>query len=113
MTAVKISILYLYSMVFTTPLFRRASIVVGLICIAWFLAGVFSTIFQCTPIAAAWNPSIPSHCIHGVVFFQAIVSLNLLTDLVILCLPLRMVWDLHLDIRQKFILLGLFSLGGL
>ena len=45
--------------------------------------------------------------------FEGIVAINLITDVIILCLPMKLVWNLHLALRQKLVLLAIFSLGGL
>ena len=37
--------------------------------------------------------------------------LNLLTDVLILCLPVPMVWGLHTTVAQKVIVNGMFLLG--
>lgn len=51
-TMVKISILMLYRRIFDTATFRLKSLIVGIICVAWFLVAVFTDIFQCRPFEA-------------------------------------------------------------
>lgn len=116
MTAIKISILCLYRRTFPIRTFRLATLIVGVICVAWFIGGTFATIFQCRPIAAAWDWGIPEsekRCVNIKAMFEGIVAINLITDVIILCLPMKLIWNLHLALRQKLVLLAIFSLGGL
>ena len=44
---------------------------------------------------------------------MACAALNVFTDLVILILPIPIVWSLQLPKRQRLVLIGIFSLGGM
>ena len=46
-------------------------------------------------------------------WFLSMEILDLLADAVIICLPLRMIADLHLSLEKKITLAGIFLLGGL
>ncbi|MCJ1467562.1 hypothetical protein MMC07_006187 [Pseudocyphellaria aurata] len=112
-TAVKISILLLYRRVFHTPIFKRATLVVGFLCIAWLCGNVFSELFLCSPISAAWDPRLifSDHCRDFQAFLIGITVSNLLLDVIILCTPLPMIWDLNLTTRKKLEVTGVFLLG--
>ena len=114
-TSVKISILLLYRRIFTTPLFRKISLVVGIACVAWLVVEVFMDIFQCRPFSAAFEPALlfTDHCIDPQAFYTGVTVANLGLDAVVLYLPLHMVWKLKLLTRQKLMLSGIFLLGGL
>ena len=112
MTLSKVSILLLYRRLFT-PFLQIPTMVIGLIICAWCIAGVLVTSFQCDPIAGVWNFELDATCIDPVAFTLAIALSGVLTDLIVLVLPLQMVWRLHLPIRQKLVLSVIFSLGGL
>jgi len=114
-TTVKISILLMYRRIFPTKLFRKTTLFLGVACVAWFIAEVFSDVFQCHPIVAAWDPAFmfSNQCINLEAYFWGISATNMILDVIILCLPLRVVWELELPIRQKCILSGIFLMGGL
>ena len=114
-TTVKMSILLMYRRIFPTNSFRKLTLYVGAACIAWFVAEVLSDIFQCHPIVAAWDPKFlfSPQCINLEAYFWGISATNMILDVIILCMPLRMVWDLELPMRQKCILSGIFLMGGL
>ena len=52
-------------------------------------------------------------CIDLKDYWVAITASNMALDLIILCMPLYMVWNLMLTTRQKVALSGLFALGAL
>lgn len=114
-TLVKMSILLMYRRIFETKTFRKVTNVVGAACIAWNIAEILSDIFQCHPIMGAWNPAFvfTNRCINLQAYFWGISASNMVLDIIILCLPLRMVWSLRVPRKQKYMLLGIFLLGGL
>lgn len=71
------------------------------------------TVFQCNPIDALWEPAVQGKCInlHDVIIVFA--SLNIGTDILVLCLPLPQLWKLNMPSRRKYELMGIFFLGGL
>ncbi|MCJ1263179.1 hypothetical protein MMC22_003049 [Lobaria immixta] len=112
-TAVKLSILLSYHRVFTTVNFKRTILIVGFLCIAWLCGNVFTEIFLCSPISAAWDPKLlfTNHCRDVQSFFVGITISNLLLDVIILCMPLPVVWNLNLSTRKKLEVSGVFLLG--
>jgi len=113
MAFAKISILLLYRRLFTTRTFRIVTVVMGGIVAAWCISSVLVTSFQCDPIAAVWNFNLQATCLDPVVFSLAVAVTGVLTDLIVLVLPLQVVWKLHLPTRQKLTLSAIFLLGGL
>ena len=114
-TLVKLSILLLYRRIFVTEGFRRTTIYVGIICVAWFFIAVFMDLFQCHPFKAAFDVELlfTDQCINLQTYYWGISAGNLALDVVLLYLPLHMVWGLQLPKRQKFTVSGIFMLGGL
>ena len=83
----------------------------------------FTTLFQCTPLPKAysasskqglvdWGEDIMGRCIDRPAFFYASGGLNVLGDAVILAIPMPMLLRLQWPWRQKVVLIGTFSLGG-
>ncbi|MCJ1463094.1 hypothetical protein MMC07_001699 [Pseudocyphellaria aurata] len=112
-TAVKISILSLYRRVFNTVPLKKVTLVVGFLCVTWLCGDVFSTIFFCSPISAAWDPELvfTNHCRDFQAFLLGITISNLLLDVIILCMPLPMIWSLKLSTSKKLEISGIFLLG--
>ncbi|KAI9680045.1 MAG: hypothetical protein M1817_005061 [Caeruleum heppii] len=110
---IKISILLLYLRIFPAHRFRQivwAGIAV-LVCIL--ISHTLVCIFACRPVQGFWKTDVSSKCINAVRFYWAQATLNVITDVFILLLPIPATWSLRITRRQKVGLSGLFMLGGL
>jgi hypothetical protein len=80
----------------------------------WAFTALLVNTFQCTPVQYYYDKDLDGHCMKGQVqFFQTMGSIALIEDVIILCLPLPVFWNLKINIRQKIALMIVFSLGGL
>lgn len=114
-TATKASLLLLYYRLFSPSKRFRLAVRIGaaIIFSQWFIF-TFATIFQCRPVAAFWNRNIQgAKCIDLALLSLVSGVLNLLTDVLLLCLPIPMVWGLNTTKAQKITLTGIFLLGTL
>ena len=72
----------------------------------------FTGLFNCKPIAFFWDKSIPGGtCISQDVLWYMNAGVNFGTDIIILMLPVRVIYKLHMATRQKIVLLFIFALG--
>ena len=110
---IKVSILLLYRRIFPTQSFRLASLLVGLLVLTWMIATLTVQIFSCKPIEASWKPALAKYCIDTKKFYYGNAISNLLTDVIILCLPMPLIWRLNMSKERKFLLSGVFLLGSL
>lgn len=80
----------------------------------WLVAGSLVTIFQCRPVGAAWDKRIQTYyCINAYPMYEGVLISDLLTDVIMLVLPMPLVWNLQLPKLHKLAILGIFTLGGL
>ena len=113
-TTTKISILFFYHRIFPSRTFTRISIVIGCVSIAWWLSLVFSIIFSCKPVNYFWNKSNPNgHCLDENTLAYGITGANIVTDILVLCLPFPWLWRLQMPMSRKLLIIGMFALGGL
>ena len=87
--------------------------IIGSVIAAYSFAVVLSIIFQCHPVWSLWDPQGDYTCIRFNVEFCVMASLNVVTDIVTLALPMPLLWRLQIDRQQKLQLMGIFLLGGL
>lgn len=114
LAATKISILLLYWRLFPTRAFRVLVGLVGAVVTAWFVEVFFVTIFQCTPVSKFWDKAQPGTCLDLRGAFSKINAVpNIGVDVVLLIMPIRMVYGLHLGLKDKITVSGVFALGGL
>ncbi|KAJ5915995.1 hypothetical protein N7504_000010 [Penicillium tannophilum] len=113
-TPAKISILLFYIRIFSFRNFRALAYVVAGIVISHGIGVFFAAIFQCSPIAYTWNKTIVGgSCFDQEAFYRYVSPPNIVTDVLILVMPLPYVWKLHTQVGQKVALTGVFLLGSL
>ncbi|KAJ5665391.1 uncharacterized protein N7477_007839 [Penicillium maclennaniae] len=108
---VKISILLMYARIFPTREFRIAAYIIGFIVVSWVIAIICVSVFQCTPIAKAWDTSLPGTCINLKGSFIGNAVPNILTDVAILSLPVHVVWRLQATLVHRLSVIAVFLLG--
>ena len=81
-------------------------------CTASGIAFVLVTIWQCSPIAVFWDKSIVGgHCVKSEAFWFTYSIINITSDVLILALPVRQILSLELAPKDKWGLVGIFSVG--
>lgn len=109
----KAAIILLYLRIFISRSFRTAAFVAMFVIAGWTIGTVGATIGQCIPIQAAWDKNIKASCIDTDVFWIAYAVGNVVTDAMVLALPIPSILSLKLNRRDKVLLCGIFLLGGL
>jgi len=104
--------LLLYTRIFSVPgLIVAARLTTGLI-ILWATTTILASFFICQPFAFNWDKSIPGgSCGDQVLSFQITGALNIITDLMVLLLPIPVLIKLRKPVHQRITLLAIFSLG--
>ncbi|KAK4115452.1 hypothetical protein N656DRAFT_694574, partial [Canariomyces notabilis] len=110
---IKCSVLALY-MRLGDPNLRMLSMIMTGVVFCQAGANVFACIFQCSPISAAYDITIPDdqkRCVNINAFYLANAAVNILTDLLTYTLPIPLVLKLQVPKRQKISLAVIFGLG--
>ncbi|KAH8660810.1 hypothetical protein BGZ60DRAFT_530816 [Tricladium varicosporioides] len=111
---VKVSILLLYLRLSPYLQFRAAVWVVMVVTVVYSVLGSFGFLYNCQPIAKFWDITITNgKCINITKILLTYASLNILTDIAMLLLPIALVRKLKLPMKQKLALAGLFMTGTL
>jgi hypothetical protein len=72
----------------------------------------FITFFViCQPFAMTYDPTVQGTCGNQTASFQAIAGLNIVTDAIMILLPMGTVWHLNLRKRVKAGLTSIFFIG--
>ncbi|KAF2853823.1 hypothetical protein T440DRAFT_389092 [Plenodomus tracheiphilus IPT5] len=91
--------------------FRMTMYVIAMIVIGQWITGVLVPIFQCSPVAGAWDFTIPRKCIDYISYLYASSAVNVLTDILLCVLPMPHLWRLNMPLKQRIILCMLFAGG--
>ena len=110
---VKLSWLFLLRRIFPGKSILCLTWAIGSLVTAYTIVQIVCAVFQCVPIRALWNPEVPDRCIDVEVVFVLCGSLNVATDVAILCLPMPQLWNLKASNTRKIQLTFMFLLGGL
>ncbi|KAK6533811.1 hypothetical protein TWF694_002740 [Orbilia ellipsospora] len=98
------------SAVRTHLVFRNAVIAFFFVNVACVGVSLGTIIFQCKPIDY-WNDPIFAKCIDRSASFIAGGVLIVVTDVMVLLLPIPIIWKLKLPVRSRLGVIGIFSLG--
>lgn len=73
----------------------------------------FSLVFACKPLAASWDPIVAetAMCVDRGAIYVATAGIGILTDVMLIALPIPIVVGLNIPRRQKVILVLLFVIG--
>lgn len=77
----------------------------------WLIAQEFALIFPCSPIEDYWTFRPDRKCLDGNLLGWMNAVGNIVTDLIILALPIPVVIALNLKKGRKWAVLGIFALG--
>ena len=108
----KLCILSIYLRIFITKAYRMTVYTLGMTVILTFIGGGLAGSLGCQPLAYFWDHTIPGgHCFNTNAFFRWISLPNVLTDVIMLVLPLPFIWALHMTRNQKIGLTVTFLTG--
>ncbi|KAK4494850.1 hypothetical protein PRZ48_014206 [Zasmidium cellare] len=109
----KLSILLQYMRIFENiPKFKVACWTVIAVVAIFTLWTFFTAMFLCQPIHHFWNPDGPGKCLNKLVLWFFNSSFNIVTDIATAILPLPVLKSLNLPRKQRYMLMGVLSLGG-
>lgn len=73
---------------------------------------IVGSVLICHPLAFHWNTSIPGgYCGNFYALWLTIGVLNIVTDLVLLLLPMPCLYGLKLSFHKRLGLMGMFGAG--
>ncbi len=113
-TATKLSILFFYNRIFPSRTFYIVCLITGVASILWWIGLMLTAFLHCRPLAYYWDRSIPNgHCVNNNLIGYTITSFNIVTDFVVLIMPIPWLWGMNMAIPKRMAVVGLFVLGSL
>ncbi|KAF2108557.1 hypothetical protein BDV96DRAFT_587417 [Lophiotrema nucula] len=108
---IKFSILAFYWRLFSVAA-RVPILIASFIVFAWLMALNFLVIFTCTPVRASWDITIATaKCLSLKGIYIGGSVPNVITDAILILMPIPYVWRLHAPVAQRIVLAGMFLLG--
>lgn len=110
----KISICCFYLRIFPDKRFRMITYFVIGLNVAYLIAFVLISVFQCRPLPGAWlhwDGEGNYQCNHINAQGWAAAIINMTLDIIVMALPLRQLYHLNLSWRKRSYVICMFSLG--
>lgn len=111
MVLAKLSYLFFYLRIFVTEAFRLAAWICMGCALSYWLGSMLQIFLICQPFAKNWDPTLEGHCASQNVAFSTIGAFNLVTDLMIMLLPVHFIRKLQMSPATKLGLYMIFGLG--
>ncbi|KAK3503922.1 hypothetical protein B0T13DRAFT_144478 [Neurospora crassa] len=112
-STVKLSVMFFYLRVFVNDSLRTATKIAMTFVLLWSTGNILQVFLICRPFRAAYDPMSAPDAVCGSqkASFIAIGAFNVVTDVVILTLPLPTVWGLKMSWTARAGLTGVFLIG--
>ncbi|EHA19502.1 hypothetical protein ASPNIDRAFT_125323, partial [Aspergillus niger ATCC 1015] len=108
---IKLSILAVYKRLFAARSMKIAANIVAVIVVLWAVSISIGGVLNCVPVQKFWDRAVPGHCVNTVAYYYGQQIPNILTDVVLLIMPLKSVWELPISKTQRLLLSGVFLVG--
>ena len=114
---VKLSILFFYRRIFRVQSFRRVNSVIISIVALWAFTYFFVTLFECgVNPGVQWGGTKQAQkaaCLDTSRLLLSFAITDVITDFLVLVLPIREVWRLQMATKKKYAVTAIFALGAL
>ncbi|KAL6888001.1 hypothetical protein GGI43DRAFT_430956 [Trichoderma evansii] len=87
-----------------------ANLIMGLN-VVWMLQTILTSFLVCQPVNINWDPTVQGHCGNGRVAYALFSIFDIITDVAIVILPLRLLARLQMEKIYKIALIGVFAFG--
>lgn len=104
-TLVRVALLIFYRRLFPLPNFLLANSIMLGICASWWISN-----FVATLLTYKWSAASQTS-INYPAFLLSNAVINMVLDIATLCLPLAVIRTLHVSLRKKFMVGGIFGIG--
>lgn len=91
--------------------FRRSIQILNWSNIGLLIAVLFASIFTCVPVQKYWNRATPGHCNNEAMQYLVTSGLTVLTDVLVLAIPIKVVVGLQVTKKVKIVLTCLLCSG--
>lgn len=112
-TLPKLAILALYLRIFITAPYRIACYALAAVLTANWLAATVAGFLSCIPLNYLWDRTVTGHCFNINAWFRWSSLTNVITDVIMLILPLPVVWKIQTSRKVKLGLSLTFATGSM
>ena len=77
----------------------------------FYVATLFTIVFECYPVHEVWNPNYGGHCINRNTILIVSGAVNIFSDLSNLILPIWAILHLQMALKRKLGITAIFTTG--
>lgn len=110
---VKLSLIFFYHRIFPNRPLHIALWIVGGVVVSMGIAADLLVVLRCLPLKGIWDHTIKLRCINVATWLIIHASQNVITDFMLVFLPMPLVWRLKMTTTRKIQVSGIFALGAL
>ncbi|OAA40817.1 hypothetical protein BBO_05874 [Beauveria brongniartii RCEF 3172] len=77
----------------------------------WMIQTILTGVLLCRPVRSDWDPDGRGYCGNQKVAFSAVNIVDIITDILIISLPVKMLWGLHMRRTYKVAVACMFGAG--
>ena len=107
----KLSILSMYAALIPMSSMLQWARILGALVVTWNIANILAAFLICRPLSKNWNFALPGTCGSQPSFYFSMGIVNLITDAVIIALPMPYLYKLRIAWRRKLAVMALLSIG--
>lgn len=110
----KLSVIFFYRRVFRGQTFDFYSKTMIALVGVWITAFFLATLFECgTRVQYMWTDilDVSTQCTNSVMYHNAYAISDLITEVMILAMPIPIIWRLQMSLSQKLAVSIVFALG--
>jgi hypothetical protein len=85
--------------------------ILGVVIVLWNVGGIIAAFTICQPFSYNWDQSGVGHCGSQPLYYTWLGIINVITDVLMLGLPLPFLYNLQMKTQKKVTLLLMFSVG--
>jgi hypothetical protein len=93
--------------------FKIALWIMGITSVIWCIVLDAVVIFQCNPVNALQDPRKGHLCLNSQLIFLISEVFNCLLDIILVAMPIPLIRNLYLPLKDRIAISVLFLLGGL
>lgn len=84
---------------------------IGALIILWCVGDILGGFLICRPLKRNWDFTVPGKCGNQGDYYFAMGMINIVTDVIIIVLPMPYLYRLQLSTSKKLTAMGLLSVG--
>lgn len=107
----KLSVLLMYVQLIPLDSMQKWCKWIGIVIVLWCVGDIIAAFLICRPLAKNWDRTLPGTCGSQPDFYFAMGIINIVSDIVLLALPMPYLYKLRMPLRKKLIAGTMLSIG--